>query len=174
MTLSDLGNLGEFLASLGVLVSLIYVGIQIRQNTTEAQRTNARATSVHHSAALHALSKDNEIADIFVGGIKDIGSLTDAERYRFDVSLAVWLQAIEKAFLDHRAKRYTDDELQGYRIAVPNALNTPGGNVWWRERQLWFSSAFREEVEALLRNPPEGGNPYVPQSPSNKALNSDA
>ena len=33
MTLDDLGNLGEFVAAIGVVVSLIYLGRQIRQNT---------------------------------------------------------------------------------------------------------------------------------------------
>ena len=33
MTLEDLGNLGEFFAALGVLVTLVYLAIQIRQNT---------------------------------------------------------------------------------------------------------------------------------------------
>ncbi len=33
MSLEDLGNLGEFLGSIGVIVSLIYLALQIRQNT---------------------------------------------------------------------------------------------------------------------------------------------
>ena len=33
MSLADLGNLGEFIGSVAVLISLIYVGFQIRSNT---------------------------------------------------------------------------------------------------------------------------------------------
>ena len=87
MSLSDLGNIGEFVGSIGVFLSLIYVGIQIRQNTKESQRTNARETAVHHAAALHGLSRDPEMADVFVRGIEDLAVLSDADRYRLDVSL---------------------------------------------------------------------------------------
>ena len=173
MTISELGSLGEFLASLGVLISLIYVGIQIRQNTLESKRTNARETSVHYAAALHGLSRDNEIADIFVRGIKDLSQLTDAERYRFDVSLAVWLQAIEQAFADYRMNRYTDDDLEAYRTAVANVFFTPGGEIWWSQRKNWFSPVFQTEIDTMLKTPPVGGDPYEPQPPSNKTIESD-
>ena len=33
MSLEDLGNIGEFVAALAVLVSIIYLAVQIRQNT---------------------------------------------------------------------------------------------------------------------------------------------
>jgi hypothetical protein len=34
MSLEDLGNIGEFVAAAAVIVSLIYLAMQIRQNTT--------------------------------------------------------------------------------------------------------------------------------------------
>ena len=37
MTISELGSLGEFLASMGVFVTLIFLVFQIRQNTKEAK-----------------------------------------------------------------------------------------------------------------------------------------
>ncbi len=33
MTLQDLGNIGEFVAAIGVIISLVYLARQIRQNT---------------------------------------------------------------------------------------------------------------------------------------------
>jgi hypothetical protein len=33
MSLEDLGNIGEFVAAVGVIASLIYLAVQIRQNT---------------------------------------------------------------------------------------------------------------------------------------------
>ena len=40
MTLSDLGNLGEFVGSVGVIVSLVYVGLQLRM-TRQSERTTS-------------------------------------------------------------------------------------------------------------------------------------
>ena len=47
MTLSDLGNVGDFLGTIAVLVTLVYLAIQIRQNlaTSRAQTRQALADS---------------------------------------------------------------------------------------------------------------------------------
>ncbi len=41
MTLEDLGNLGEFLGAIGVIVTLVYLAVQVRQNT-RMMRANVR------------------------------------------------------------------------------------------------------------------------------------
>ena len=47
MTLSDLGNIGEFVGALAVLVTLAYLALQIRQSsaTTRAQIRQSLADS---------------------------------------------------------------------------------------------------------------------------------
>ncbi len=42
MTLQDLGNLGEFLGSIGVIGSLVYLAIQIRPTVAEAPKVDGR------------------------------------------------------------------------------------------------------------------------------------
>ena len=37
MTISELGSLGEFIGSIAVLITLIYLAVQVRQNTRHAQ-----------------------------------------------------------------------------------------------------------------------------------------
>ena len=51
MTLEDLGNLGEFVAALGVGISLGYLAIQIRQNTAQLEQN----TSSVRAAAFQSL-----------------------------------------------------------------------------------------------------------------------
>ena len=155
MTLQDLGNIGEFVASLGVVISLVFVIFEIRKNTNETKRSNARHLAAEHAMACHAFLRDDEIASIAVQGYTDLSSMRPTERYRFDLLLLVWLQAIEQAFADNRNGDLEDDLIVGYRNAVPSILNTPGGVQWWRERRYWFSHAFRYEVDELLKNPPE-------------------
>jgi hypothetical protein len=37
MSLEDLGNIGELIAAIGVIVSLVYLAVQMRQNTAALQ-----------------------------------------------------------------------------------------------------------------------------------------
>ena len=82
-----LGNIGEFVGAILLFVSLIYIGIQIRQNT------RATAAEVYQSRALGAQdyflhqAADPELADIFLrieeGGTDEINKLTDNQRRRY-------------------------------------------------------------------------------------------
>ena len=49
MSLEDLGNIGEFVAAVAVVISLVYLAIQIRQNTTQMrQNTIAVGNASYH------------------------------------------------------------------------------------------------------------------------------
>ena len=102
MNWEAISGVADAVSALGVIGSLIYVGIQIKKNTIETRRSNARATSHDHGAAIHAILEDEKVAELVLKGFEDLESLTPVERYRFDLATLVWLQAIEQAFADIR------------------------------------------------------------------------
>ena len=154
MNWSAVSGIADVVSALGVIGSLIYVGIQIKKNTLETRRANARATSHDHGAAIQGISQDEMLCEIILKGFDNLASLSTTERYRFDLTTLVWLQAIGQAFADIRQHDYPDDMEETYQVMVPGVLNTPGGLEWWKSRKPWFSTAFQKEVDALLANPP--------------------
>ena len=72
MNIMELGALGEFVGSVGVVVTLFYLAIQIRQNTEQQKRVEmeSRVSAVNASAAAlrenrKAVYQDAELAEIF-------------------------------------------------------------------------------------------------------------
>ena len=56
-TLDDLGNVGEFIAALGVVISLLYLAFQIRQNTSQInQNTKAAQATAFDSSITNAMA----------------------------------------------------------------------------------------------------------------------
>ena len=87
--LEELGNLGDFIGGIAVLVTLVYLAIQIRQNTaqvkigSEIARTDTYARSVESFSNFRGLLiSDSEMADIYLRGCRDIGSLNRVEGLR--------------------------------------------------------------------------------------------
>jgi hypothetical protein len=160
MTINELGNLGEFIGSIAVVISLIFVGLEIRKHTRETRIVNARYTAGDQARALLAMTKDEETASLMISGFSELKSMTPVERFRFDMGFLTYLQVMEQAFTNFRYGDLDDDILTGYRNALPSLLNASGGEQWWAERKYWFSHAFRKEVEELLNNPPEESRVY--------------
>ena len=42
MNINDLGSIGEFVSSIAVLISLIYLAVQIRSNSKETRLSNVQ------------------------------------------------------------------------------------------------------------------------------------
>lgn len=100
MTLSDLGNLGEFVSSIAVVVSLIYVAIQIRQNSRET-RLASQQRALEASRDMIARMATKEATDLFVKGAAEPESLTDAEILQLRLLRSAQLRNIENAYLMH-------------------------------------------------------------------------
>ena len=59
MTTQDLGSIGEFVASIGVVVSLIYLAIQTRSNT-RAIRAQTRSSITDQVLTVQSLMFDSD------------------------------------------------------------------------------------------------------------------
>lgn len=155
MTITELGAIGEFVASIAVLITLIFLLLEMRANTKILIRSNARATYEQEGEALRAIM-DGEIAELYLRGHNEgLHTLTSVERYRFDLTFVVWLHAVESAYADNKEGYYPSDKLVPFENALAGFLASPGGSVWWSERKVWFGPDFRAEVERILANPSE-------------------
>ena len=152
MGIQELGSIGEFVASIGVLITLIFLAFQMRQNTIAIRRSNARQTTRDQANALGEIL-DAEVAALFLKGQKSLDDLSELERYRFDLAFTIWLQSLEQAYADYDAGSFSTDHLVPYENAIPAFLTTPGGSAWWEERRVWFNPRFRKTVERLCETP---------------------
>ena len=100
MTLSELGSLGEFVSSIAVVVSLIYVAIQIRQNSRET-RLVSQQRALEASRDMIARMATTEATELFAKGATEPESLTNAEVLQLRLLRTAQLRNIENAYLMH-------------------------------------------------------------------------
>lgn len=86
MNWTAIAAVAEALAAVAVVVSLVYVAIQIRQNTRAVRGATAHAVTERQQTELHW---SHELAPVFVKAIETPGQLTSAEAW----SLNEWLTA---------------------------------------------------------------------------------
>jgi hypothetical protein len=170
MTLDQLANMGEFLGGIGVLVTLAFVGLQLRQNTRAVQRSSTREAGNALAASIQIYATNAELADITLRAFESLDSVTPGERYRFDGWMYCWMHAHEQEHLASRESAYLDELLAPKQRAIAGYLLSPGGSQWWNERKAWFTDFFQGVVDDVLANPPAGSDtsghrPGSPGSP---------
>ena len=82
MSFQQLADLAQIVASIGVIVSLIFVGLQIRHNTGALQRNEHNATMAQWTVIRMAIAKDRDIAELMTAGLHGERSM-DARGHQF-------------------------------------------------------------------------------------------
>ncbi|MCZ6888455.1 MAG: hypothetical protein O7H39_08165 [Gammaproteobacteria bacterium] len=91
-----LGNYGEFVGSIGVVATLVYLAIQIRQNTATS-RGLSRQTLIDGWAVSQAQFQSNpELLRIYAKGIMQWSTMSNTEKTQFDVGMAQFLGNLTK------------------------------------------------------------------------------
>ena len=148
-----IGAVGELLGAAGVIVSLLYLAIQIRGDARAKRAETVHEQSEAFRNFLHIIATNREVADIYVRGIRDFGSLHDDELARFSSLLGFLFRVYEENFFQWREGILDDHVWHGLESPVDDILAYSGVSAWWATRDHWFSGPFREFVQAKLAAP---------------------
>ena len=144
------GAVAELLAAIGVIVSLIYLAVQVRLNTRLQKRNNLVDISTELATTARLTATNPELASLVVRGLGDIDSLDSIERYRFDSFFYAFIANFERALLDAQDGHYPEEQLVPLKAAIAGYLGTDGGRAWWRQRKIWFTSFGQQSIEEIL------------------------
>jgi hypothetical protein len=169
MSITELGALGEFISSIAVVVSIVYLSIQIRSNTRTARASatfdglhswaefNSQATfqsEEWHELLLRAMDPDAQEDDF-----------TDPEWSRVSIGFRAILQKLEGQYYLYRYGLMEVDIWEKRSRVARGMINTPLLRSWWNNERVMatFSDAFVEAVDAAPTAVP---GPLVNRKPS--------
>ena len=159
MSLDILGNLGEFLGAIGVIVSLIYLARQIRQNPRAVKTASHHAITDSFNSFLTLLVKDRRASDILSRGIGDLAALSEDERDTFYSLLGILFGQFANAFFHYSHGMVDETQWVRWRIATGWYVGFPGVAIWWANRRAVYDQDFRDfvERERELQGPTDPG-----------------
>ena len=149
MTLSDLSNLGTFISALAVVASLIFVGVQLRQNTKAVRAAASQAHTSHWQAMLTPVIEHEDVADIYRRGLSDMESLTDNECVRFIILIGAMFRFTESARLQWLHGQLEDSHWVNMERNVTALAGQPGFKGYWALRRDWYAPDFQVWFDAL-------------------------
>ena len=164
MTLEDFYFISQIIAALGIMLSLIFVGLQLRQSTEQAKRVE-EATRVAAMREAHSnlanwymhTSQHPHLTSLIGKALNDFKSLSEDESAQAVTSTSALLSYAQNAFYEWHAGDLPDEQWKGWFVAL-QFVCTPGGQKLWAMRRHMFATPFADYVEANLLNSelPEG------------------
>jgi hypothetical protein len=159
MELQTLANVGEFLGGLGVIVSLIYLAVQIRGNTS-SQQSETYARSLERMAYMQEfMAKDHALTKMFNEGLIDPSQLTLTQKIQFAWVLTEMFGNLEFMFFQSEQRNIPAELWDRWEETMKWWLTFPGVVAWWKGKPTPFTPAFMSCVEECIV---QG---YQPESP---------
>ena len=151
MTFQDLGSLGELIAAVATVATLIYLALQIRQNTLALSHAANRAVVEDANTWRGNLIQNPEVAELYRKGLLDPDALDPIEKLRFrmllDALFSTWLFVFRTGHdWGESGERY-----------IRGMLAQPGGARYWANQKSSLDALFVEYVDGLTRKDDRDG-----------------
>jgi hypothetical protein len=152
MPLEQLSYAAQIVGTVAVVLSLVFVGLQIKQNTAVLQRNEHNSTMAQWTVIRMAIAENREIAELMTAGLHGERAMDAADQLRVEQLLAeyawaafhIWDRTQRGVF-----PKGTFEQTGGALLC--NVLKTPRGGKWWSSaRAESFIPAFVSDVDALL------------------------
>src|ERR1700748_3079520 len=152
MSFEQISYLAQTVASVGVVLSLIFVGLQIRQNTRALQRTEHNSTMEQWTVIRQAIAQNRDIAELMTAGLQGERALDAADQLRLEQMLQENAWAAFHIWDRTQRGIFPKGTFEATGGALLNTLlRTPGGESWWRKaKQVGFPPGFATDVDAIL------------------------
>jgi len=150
MTLEQVYYIGEIVAAFAIIVSLIYVGLQVRQNTQIMQVSAAQAHITAYNNLLGNLVQSQELANIYSRALKNFSTLKEDEVIQFWAFLGIMFRNFEAAHMQWQSGALDDRLLRGVESAMIDVFACEGAHQFWQARRHWYSDEFQNWFESTV------------------------
>ena len=150
MNWTAISAIAELLGSLGVIVSLIYVSVQIRQNSRVTGTSNYQQIMEYQNISIASIIDNPEAANIYNRGLESFSNLTDDEKTRFHMLMTPIITGSQMNFQLHNRKLMDDELFEGQTTSFLKMFDSPGVREWWHSNKMWFHKDFVTYLDSFL------------------------
>jgi hypothetical protein len=149
MTLSDLAAIGSLISGVAVLISLIYLGLQMRQNSRHSQALiqQGRASRTMEILTRWAEFDWSDGMDACVNGSPDVNA---RDLRRFISLMRAYFVNYEDSFLQHGEGLLEGVAFANVEAALRATMTGPGHRAAWKVVRTAFDHAFQQYMDGVI------------------------
>ena len=150
MTLSELALLAEVVGGIAVVVSLIYLAVQVRQNTHSVRSATLQSNTALWNSVISNLAEPASAQAYAAGltGDKDISPLVYTQFFLHCRRIFV---AFEDQHFQYCQGVLDEETYKGYERSISKQfLAFQGFRIWWAQSKDVFSPRFVKYLDDLI------------------------
>jgi hypothetical protein len=152
MNWDAIGAIAEAAGAVGVIASLIYVGISIRHSAEVVRGESLQKFIDARIESIDRLSAPGNV-EIYHRGRQSYKDLTAAEKERFTALVGPYLAVSEFGISAYERGLIKPGTFESSKRDIKRQFEFPGVHEWWAEERSIFADDFQEFVDQLVGPP---------------------
>jgi hypothetical protein len=154
MSLTDLASLGSFVSGFAVLISLIYLALQVRQAEKNQRAIIHQGRTAQTADRLFRGSEPARIKSNLKFLLGREPTTEELEFQQFMTMFSVSFREMQDVFFQHDIGLLDEAALNNNMGVLRGLLATPAGKAVWRIARPVYDPHFVERVDAIERSMP--------------------
>ncbi len=157
--ISTAANVAEIAGGIAILVSLVYVGYQIRQSNRIASAAALQSVldrfSDRNINQMMEYSEITDISDLLVRGHHGLDNLSPSEDAFFHAVMLREIFHMQNILQLHTSGLLNDVDYQTWLAYTAALLKTPGGHACWDHQTVSLTPTIVETMETYMKENPQ-------------------
>jgi hypothetical protein len=145
------GATGEILGAAAVVITLVYLAMQIRQNTKATQSSTFQGATNALNHINMSVSTDPNLVRIMAQEKVSMNDLSSEDQVRYSFLLLSLFRVRETIYFDHDQGITTHQSWIRELDSLRSNLQTPIVREWWAENPFGFTPEFTEVVDEIIQ-----------------------
>ena len=150
MKLAELAHLAEVIGAFAVVISLIYVGIQVNDSAGAVRAASANDANVALQAWYLEVGSDQQTSELFYEALVSEKPLSNAQEFQFLMMLHGAFLAFQNSYLLAEEGTIDPELREAITAAILGVKSLPVMRRYGRQRKSYLHSGFADYVEGLL------------------------
>jgi hypothetical protein len=157
MNWEAISAVGQIVGAAGVIISVIYLALQVRSNARQTRLASMRSMSDAFNQWLQSLAENAEFGDLYYRGMRDFESIEGADLPRFSALMDHLFRIYEDMYYQKLEGHLDPRVWRGFEAPMRDIIAYPGAQAWWRTR----SPLVQPRVSAIHRRAGRRRSPAI-------------
>jgi hypothetical protein len=150
----QIGAIGQAVAAVGIIPSLVYLAIQVRGQNRTNRRVSLDLHSTQQIELIRTINENPDFGAIYLRGLEDVESLEPVARLQFGAYLMRVFRYWDGIYFHYMDGAMPPAFWQSVRRQMQDIVAYPGVQAWWASRRHWYTDAFNDLVTSLIKDAP--------------------
>jgi hypothetical protein len=150
MNWEAVGAISQIVGTVLVGITLIYLAIQLRQNTSALKSSTFLAISTLMGSTMEIFATHSDLPPLLIKAQAGLDKLSPDERARFGFLMMMAYRRVETVVVQRHLGFIDRDLTEGFERSALSVLNSKGVRQWWDASKDAFSNVFSAWVDEKL------------------------